>query len=359
MSRTERMPVGVLGATGSVGQRFITLLADHPWFEIAALTASERSAGKSYGEAVQWMQRAPLPERVSSMSVRASGSPLEPRLLFSALDGGVAGPIEAELAREGHLVVSNARSHRMDEDVPLLVPEVNAEHLDLVEHQSFGEGAIITNPNCSTIGLVLALKPLYDAFGLDRVNVVTMQAVSGAGVPGVPGLAIIDNVVPFIPGEEQKMESETLKVLGRLEERAVRPAAVTVSAQCNRVPVLDGHTECVSVSLERGAMADEVRSAWSSFRGAPQSLELPSAPKAPVRYVDDGDQPQPRQQRDRDGGMSISVGRLRPCPVLDYKFVTVSHNTIRGAAGGAILCAELAVARGLLAGVKAPAAAAS
>ena len=189
MSRAERIEVGILGATGSVGQRFITLLADHPWFEIAALAASERSAGKPYGEAVRWMQSAPLPERVSNMVVHASAPPSEPRLLFSALDGSIAGPVEAELARQGHLIVSNARSHRMDEDVPLLVPEVNAEHLDLIEGQSFGDGAIITNPNCSTIGLVLALKPLYDSFGLDRVNVVTMQAVSGAGIPGVSSLA--------------------------------------------------------------------------------------------------------------------------------------------------------------------------
>ena len=349
-----KIPVAVLGATGSVGQRFVSLLTDHPWFEIAALTASERSAGKPYGEAVRWMQEAPLPPEVAEMEVLPTVPPLPCRLVFSALDANAADTAEGELATSGCFVVSNARSHRMDPDVPLMVPEVNPDHLDMLQIQDRGEGAILTNPNCSTIGLVLALKPLADAFGLDKVHVVTLQALSGAGVPGVPSLSALDNVVPFISGEEDKMESETCKILGHWNGREVEPAEVRVSAHCNRVAVIDGHTECVSLSLRRKAELDEVREALAGFRGLPQELGLPSAPSRPVEVTDQVDRPQPRLDRGRGDGMAVTVGRLRPCNLFDFKFVALSHNTLRGAAGGSILVAELAIARGVLPGLQVP-----
>lgn len=352
MTVTGKIPIAVLGATGSVGQRMVALLDRHPWFRLSSVTASERSSGRPFGEAVRWLLPTPIPEEAAHMTVGATGPALEERLLFSALDASVAGSVEAEYASRGHAVVSNARNHRMDPDVPLLVPEVNPDHLDLVAGQSFGGGAIIANPNCSTIGLVLALSPLHEAFGVERVNVVTLQAVSGAGIPGVSSLQIVDNIIPFISGEEEKLETEPLKILGKLEDGRVAPAAMILSAQCNRVPVLDGHTLCVSVTLGRAATAEEIIDAWSSFRGEPVTLGLPSAPPRPVVYVDGPDSPQPRLHRDLGNGMAVAVGRLRPCPLLEWKFVTTSHNTIRGAAGGALLCAELAVARQVLPGVQ-------
>jgi aspartate-semialdehyde dehydrogenase len=350
-----KIPVGVLGATGSVGQRFVSLLATHPWFEIAALTASERSAGQPYGEAAQWFQEQPLPEAVAAMEVLPTAAPLPCRLLFSALDAAAADVAEDELARAGHFVVSNAKSHRMDPDVPLVVPEVNPDHLDLVSSQNRGGGAIVTNPNCSTIGLVLALKPLADAFGISAVHVVTMQALSGAGIPGVPSLAAVDNLIPYIPGEEEKVEAETRKILGRLNG-AIDSASIEISAQCNRVAVIDGHTECVSVRFERPAALADVRAALASFTALPQELGLPMAPVPPIVVTDRPDRPQPRLDRGVGRGMAVTVGRLRPCPVFDVKFVALSHNTLRGAAGGSILVAELAVARGLVPGVRPPAA---
>ena len=348
METGQKIKAAVLGATGTVGQRFLTLLSEHPWFEVAALTASERSSGRRYGDAVQWVQATPLPERLARMEVLPSRPPLECPIVFSALDAGVAGEVETAFAEEGHLVISNAKSHRMDSDVPLVVPEVNPDHLRLARDSRHAPGAIITNPNCSTIGLVLALKPLWDTFGVRRVSVVTMQAISGAGLPGVASYEIVDNVVPFISGEEEKMQRETRKILGALDGDSIVDADVLVSAQCNRVPVLDGHLLCVSVELERRAEPAELRSTWNGFSGEPQALELPSAPARPVRYLDLERAPQPRLHRDLEGGMAASVGRLRPCPLLDYKFVTLSHNTLRGAAGGALLLAELAVAKGLL-----------
>jgi aspartate-semialdehyde dehydrogenase len=342
--------VAVLGATGSVGQRFVSLLAGHPWFELTALTASERSAGRPYGDAVNWLQSSPIPREVGKAPLLPTepGSAGGTALAFSALDSGVAGPVEEEFARAGIVVVSNSKNHRMDPRVPLLVPEVNADHMELTKHQAFGGGAILTNPNCSTIGLVLALKPLEERFGLEAVTVVTLQALSGAGIPGVAGMRAVDNVIPFINEEEEKMERETHKILGRLAGDRIEPHGVRVSAQCNRVAVIDGHTECVSVKLAREATADELRLAWAGFEGEPQRLGLPSAPQHPIRYLDAPDAPQPRLHRDLDGGMAAAVGRLRPCDVLDWKFVTLSHNTVRGAAGGAILVAELAVEKGLL-----------
>ncbi len=346
----ERIPVALLGATGSVGQRFVALLGEHPWFEVVALMASERSAGRPYRDAVQWMLPVPLPVALADLPVQASlpASAGTARLVFSALDAAVAGPVEEEFARAGRLVVSNAKNHRMSPRVPLLVPEVNPDHLHLAGSQDYGGGAILTNPNCSTIGLVLALKPLADAFGIEAVNVVTMQALSGAGLPGVAGMQAVDNVVPFIPEEEEKIEREAQKIFGRLVGDRIEPHGLVISAQCNRVPVIDGHTQCVSVKLTRTAGADDLRQAWTSFQGEPQRLGLPSAPTPAIHYLEAPDAPQPRLHRDLGGGMAASVGRLRPCSLLDWKFVTLSHNTLRGAAGGALLVAELAVERGLV-----------
>jgi aspartate-semialdehyde dehydrogenase len=349
--RKERIPVAVLGATGSVGQRFVALLAEHPWFELAALTASERSAGKPYGEVVQWVQSTPLPAAAAERVVQptrpssAGGCPL----VFSALDAEVAGTAELAFAEAGCLVVSNARNHRMDPAVPLMVPEVNAEHLALIEgSRGEGGGAIVTNPNCSTIGLVLALKPLADAFGLTRAHVVTLQAVSGAGIPGLPSLRILDNVIPHIAGEEEKIEAETRKILGRLVEGRIADYEIVISAQCNRVPVVDGHLICVSVGLERRASVADLRAAFENFTGEPQRLLLPSSPGRPIVYLEDPDAPQPRLHREIEGGMAAVVGRLRKCPLLDFKFVVLSHNTLRGAARGSLLVAEQIVARARL-----------
>lgn len=351
-SLETKIPVAVLGATGSVGQRFVALLNGHPWFEIVALTASERSAGKTYGEAASWMQETPLPAHIADMTVLPTEPGLPCRLVFSALDSQTARKVEGPMADAGHFVVSNASAHRMDPNVPLMVPEVNPDHLDLVQHQSWNnDGAVVTNPNCSTIGLVLALKPLVDAFGLEQVHVVTMQALSGAGVPGVPSMAAIDNVVPYIGNEEDKLETEPAKILGRLQGDHIEPTDLTLSAQCNRVAVLDGHTECVSILLAERASQDEVQRAFQEFTSVPQRLRLPSAPQQPVHVTSLEDRPQPRLDRGRDGGMAVTVGRLRPCPLFDYKFVALSHNTLRGAAGGSILVAELAVVRGLVPGV--------
>ena len=354
----QRIPVAVLGATGSVGQRFVSLLLQHPWFRLAEVTASERSAGRPYAEAAQWLQSEELPGDVAGLRVLPTdpaGAPLESRLLFSALDSSAAEQVEAAYAQAGHFVVSNAKTHRMDPDVPLLVPEVNAAHLGLLEHQSdHAPGALLTNPNCSTIGLVLTLAPLHAAFGVEQVHAVTMQAVSGAGLTGVPSMQMIDNLVPYIGGEEDKLETETQKILGTLHGDSIRPADVLVSAQCTRVAVIDGHTLCVSVKLRNTPTLGEVRDALASFRAAPQELGLPSAPERPVRVMDGHDRPQPRLDRDRDKGMAATVGRLRACPLFDFKYVALSHNTLRGAAGGSILVAEQALAEGRVPGLSIP-----
>jgi len=343
----ERVPVAILGATGTVGQRFVQLLDDHPWFRIVALCASERSAGRQYGEAVRWYLPGVVPESVRHLRLDTPRPDLDARLVFSALSTHAAGPIESAFAEAGHVVVTNASPHRMDADVPLIVPEVNASHLDLVSER-VGHGMILANPNCSTIGLALALKPLEDAFGLRCCHVTTLQALSGAGLPGVPASAIADNVLPYIAGEEEKLEREPKKILGRLEGNAIVEHGLVLSAQCTRVGVRDGHTELVSVELERDASASELIEAWTTFRAEPQELRLPSAPLRPTLYLEDEDAPQPRLHRDLERGMACSIGRLRPCPLLGWKFVTLSHNTLRGAAGGALLVAELARARGLL-----------
>ena len=347
----DKIRVGVLGATGMVGQRFVQLLAGHPWFEIAALTASERSAGKTYGEACRWVVSGEMPALAKEMVVQESKPGLACRLVFSAMPATVAGPIEEEFAAAGYAVSSNARNHRLAPDVPLLVPEVNPDHLALIEIQRRRRGQkgfIVTNPNCSTAQLVLALKPLWDRFGITALSVVTMQALSGAGYPGVPSLDILDNVIPYIGGEEEKVETEPLKILGQLRGEGIREAEMTISAQCHRVATREGHLEAVSVKLGQETSREEVMEALRSFRGPLQDLGLPSAPERPIVVREENDRPQPRLDRDEGGGMSVVVGRVRECPVLDYKFLVLGHNTIRGAAGAAILNAELLTAQGYL-----------
>lgn len=341
MNLANKIPVGVLGATGSVGQKFIQLLEEHPYFELIEIAASDRSAGKQYKDAVNWILSTPIPEKTAQLQVKQCDSAFSARILFSGLDASVAGEIESSLAGRGHVIVSNSKNHRWDADVPLLIPEVNHEHLALLKHQNYGRGAIITNPNCSTIGLAVALKPLHDAFGLEQVNVVTMQALSGAGYPGVSSLDIIDNVVPFIGGEEEKLETEPKKIFGKYVNGIIELAGFKISAQTNRVAVLDGHLETVQVTLREKASPEAIIEAWKNFRSLPQELDLPLAPLQPVHYFTEDRYPQPRLHRNLDKGMATSVGRLRRCNLFDYKFVILSHNTVRGAAGGSILGAEL------------------
>ncbi len=355
MTNKPKLKVGILGATGAVGQRFIQLLAGHPWFEIAALTASDRSVGKRYADACKWLLRGGMPSSVADLPLlptEAAAIPADVRLLFSALPSGNAGPVEAELAAAGFGVCSNAASHRMDSDVPLLIPDVNPEHTALIraQQQAHGwSGFIVTNPNCTTTHLVCALKPLHDTFGLAAVNVVSMQAISGAGYPGVSAMDILDNVIPYIGGEEEKVEIEPRKLLGTLAGDTVALADFAVSAQCNRVAVRNGHLEAVSVKLKRPAAQVEVAAALAGYRGEPQRLGLPSAPDPAIILFNEADRPQPRLDRLAGKGMATCVGRLRPDPLFDYKFVVLGHNTIRGAAGGALLNAELLVAQGYLA----------
>jgi aspartate-semialdehyde dehydrogenase len=347
----KRIPVGVLGATGAVGQKFVTLLEDHPWFELTELAASDRSAGKSYKEAAVWRQYKPIPERLKATTVKPCEPALDCRVVFSGLDSSVAGEIEESFARAGYIVLSNSKNHRMDKDVPLLVPEINPEHLDLIKVQRERRGwtgAIVTNPNCSTIGLVMALAPIHRAFGVKRVIVVTMQALSGAGYPGLSAIDMLGNVIPFIGGEEDKIETEPLKIMGALDGDGIRFADCRISAHTNRVFVEDGHMECVSLELEKKATPDEVAEVLARFSSLPQELKLPSAPERPVIVTDERNRPQPRFDRDAGNGMSAVVGRIRECPVFDIRLVVLSHNTIRGAAGAAILNAELMKAQGLI-----------
>jgi len=351
MNNPEKIKVGVLGATGAVGQRFIQMLENHPWFTVTAVAASDRSVGKPYGKAARWLLSSPMPATVRDMIVQPCEPGFDARLVFSALPGSLAGSVENAFAQAGYAVSSNSSTHRMEPDVPLLIPEVNPDHLRLVDVQRRkrrGTGFIVTNPNCSTIALVLALKPLHDAFGLEKVMVTTMQAISGAGYPGVASLDILDNVIPFIGGEERKMETEPLKLMGTFEDDRIVQADIAISAQCNRVHVLDGHLEAVSVKLKQSVTTDDLIDAFESFRAEPQELRLPSAPVHPVVVRREDDRPQPRRDRDTEGGMASVVGRVRRCPILDYKFVVLGHNTIRGAAGCAILNAELLKVKGYL-----------
>ncbi len=347
---SERVPVGVLGATGTVGQEFIAGLADHPWFAVAWIGASERSAGKAYADATAWRLSAPRPEFVAGMTVRRCEPGDAPALVFSGLDSSVAGDVERAFAEAGHTVVSNARNYRMQTDVPLLIPEINADHLALLDVQARDRGwpgCIVTNPNCSTIVMTLALAPLRP-FNPSRVTVSTLQAVSGAGYPGVASLDITGNVLPHIRGEEDKMETETQKILGTLNGGAVHPHPMVVSATTTRVPVLNGHLMLVSVEFEDSPSEQDLVDAFRTFAGRPQEENLPTAPACPVHYTADPERPQPRLDVDCERGMAVTVGRLRRCPVLDWKFVALGHNTVRGAAGAAVLNAELMKVDGLL-----------
>jgi aspartate-semialdehyde dehydrogenase len=346
-----KIPVGILGATGAVGQRFIQLLENHPWFEVAWLAASERSAGLTYAEAAKWKMNSAIPERVGKMKVSDAQPAGAPKLIFAALDAAIAQEMEPRFASAGHAVITNSSAFRMHPEVPLVIPEVNGDHLRLVEKQSWRKqsgGFIVTNPNCSAIGLVMALAPLVESFGVEKVFVVTMQAISGAGYPGVPSWDILGNVVPYIAKEEEKMEAESKKLLGSLVNGHVQDADFAISAQCNRVAVEDGHTESVSVKLRKTASKEQIISAFTNFRSKIADLDLPSAPKQPVYYDAAPDRPQPRLDIHRGAGMTTSVGRLRPCNLLDWKFTVLSHNTIRGAAGAAILNAELLKVKGHL-----------
>jgi aspartate-semialdehyde dehydrogenase len=351
---SQKIPVGILGATGVVGQRFIQLLESHPWFEVAWLAASDRSAGQTYGDAVRWRLKTPIPEDVGRMTVSSAAPDGAPRVIFAALDAGIARELEPQFAAAGCAVVSNSSAFRMQDNVPLVIPEVNADHVSLIEKQCWRKqsgGYIVTNPNCSAIGLVVALAPLHRKFGIESLFVTTMQAVSGAGYPGVASLDILGNVIPYIAKEEEKMEEETRKLLGTLAGDHVEPAAFPMTAHCNRVAVEDGHTESVSVKLKRKASTDEIIATFNEFQSTPQEMKLPLAPVRPVVYDSAPDRPQPRFDVDRGHGMTVSVGRLRPCGVLDYKFTVLSHNTIRGAAGAALLNAELLKVQDLLPGV--------
>lgn len=346
---TQPLRVGILGATGAVGQIFVQLLADHPWFEVTALAASERSAGQTYRDAVNWIGKRPIPPQIAGMTVQLTEPGLDCDFVFSGLSSSVAGEVEQAFAAAGYPVISNAKNYRMQDDVPLLIPEVNPDHIRLIEKQDWGgDGFIVTNPNCSTVGLVCALRPLVDAFGVETVQVTTLQALSGAGHPGVPSLDALGNVVPYIGGEEDKMATEPKKLLGTLKNGRINPADITVSAQCNRVPVKDGHTSCVSLTLAEPASPEAVREALRRFTSPLAGKGLPSAPETFIHVDDAPDAPQPDRHVQRGRGMTVSVGRVRSCEVLDIKFVTLVHNTVRGAAGGAVLNAELLLQEGYL-----------
>jgi aspartate-semialdehyde dehydrogenase len=348
----RKLRVGILGATGTVGQRFVQLLENHPQFEVRALAASDRSQGKAYAEACTWRLPGEMPTNVRSLVIEAPRPPLDCELVFSSLPGEMAREVEGDFARAGFPVISNSSAYRMDEDVPLLIPEVNHEHLRLLDRERSAEGGkggfIVTNPNCSTIMLAMALAPLHARFGVEAVVATTMQALSGAGYPGVASLDANDNVLPFIASEEEKIESETLKILGRFDDGQIRNALMKVSAQCNRVNVSEGHMAAVRVKLSGQATLTDLREAFASFSSLPQELRLHSAPARPIILRDEEDRPQPRLDRDAGNGMSVTIGRLKPDAVMDYRFVALSHNTIRGAAGAAILNAELLLAKGRL-----------
>src|SRR6267142_2157272 len=351
-SMNRKLRVGILGATGVVGQRFIQLLEHHPQFEVTGLAASDRSQGKTYAEACTWRLPGEMPERVKQIVVRSPAPPLDCDFVFSSLPGEIAGDAEEAFARAGFPVITNSSSHRMVADVPLLIPEVNPEHLELINAQraarGYGRGFIVTNPNCSTIVIAMALAPLHRAFGVESCMATTMQAISGAGYPGVPSLDITDNVLPFIGGEEEKIEAETGKILGRVDGATIKAAPMKVSAQCNRVNVIDGHLAAIRVKLSQRVSLDQVREALASFTSEPQQLKLHSAPAKPIIIRDEVDRPQPRLDRDAGLGMSVTVGRIARDNVFDYRLLALGHNTIRGAAGAAILNAELLVARGYL-----------
>jgi len=346
----SKLKVAVLGASGAVGQRFIQLLEHHPWFEVGEVVG-KTSAGRRYGEATHWILDGAPPPRVAEMIVKPLGDELESPLVFSALPKEAALEVEVPLASKGHVVATNASAYRMEADVPLLLPEVNADHVRLVDVQrknrGWSTGALVANSNCTVMPVVMSLAPLM-SFGVEKVLMVSEQAVSGAGYPGVPSLDIIDNILPYVPGDEDKMEAESRKMLGRLDSESVEMAQFTASATCTRVPVVDGHTVVVSVQLRANPSLEDVITAWRDYRPADEVAHLPSSPQPPIHYLSQTDRPQPRRDRDAGRGMAVSIGRLRACPVLGYKYVTLSHNTIRGAAGSSILNAELLAVKGYI-----------
>ncbi len=343
----EKISVAVLGATGTVGQKFISLLENHPFFEVTEVVASSRSAGKKYKDAVSWKQDRFIPENVADLIVKTTEDTLDSRILFSGMDAEVAGPAEEEYARRGHFVISNSKNHRMDKDVPIIIPEVNPEHFELIKVQPY-KGAIITNSNCSTMFLAMVLAPLHKAFGVEKVFVSTMQAISGAGYPGVPSMDILGNVIPFIGGEEPKMECEAQKILADLKDGELVPAPFVVSAHCNRVAVFDGHTESVSVLFKNKPTVEQVKETLRNFKGIPQEKQLPFAPKQPILVFEEENRPQPARDVWKENGMAACVGRIRECSIFDIKMTVMGHNTVRGAAGAAILNAETLVALGYL-----------
>jgi aspartate-semialdehyde dehydrogenase len=339
----KKIKTGILGATGAVGQKLIALLEKHPWFEVVEVAASEKSAGKVYSERVNWKEATPIPADVGTMKIKKCLDPLKAKILFSGLDASVAGDVEEHYAKLGHVIVSNSKNHRMNEAVPLVIPEINNEHLLLINKQKTqGRGFIVTNPNCSVTMLAVALYPIFKKFGLDKVLVTTMQAISGAGYPGVPSLDILGNVIPHIAGEEEKIEKEILKMFGIMKNNKIKPANFKVSALCNRVPVYNGHTLAVSFSTKKTAQEKEIITALKSL----SALDLPSAPSEVIKYFKEANRPQPLLDINSGKGMTVSVGNLRRCNVLDWKFTVFGHNTIRGAAGAAILNAELLVKNG-------------
>ncbi len=352
MSANAKKRVGILGATGTVGQRVIHMLRHHPYFEVTALAASDRSEGKRFVEACSWKLPFEMPDAVKNIKVQAIKPPLDCDVVISSLPSNLALETEGAFAAAGYPVISNSSSYRMHPDVPLVVPEINPDHLDIIPQQKknrgYDNGYIVTNPNCTTIGLVMALAPLAQAFGIEAVMMTSMQAISGAGYPGVPSMDIVDNVIPHIGGEEEKVEEEPQKILGKLGALQIEAAAFKVSAQCNRVAVQDGHLESVRVKLSKPTTVEEVAAVLASFTGLPQELKLPTAPNRPVIVRTEPDRPQPRLDRDAEGGMATSVGRISKDTIFDFKFTLISHNTVRGAAGAAILNAELLVAKGLL-----------
>lgn len=343
----NKIPVAILGATGLVGQKFIELLQNHPLFEISELVASEKSAGKRFAEACSQIALPHISSEISNMVIKpANSKEINSKLVFSALPAEIARNIEEDFARAGKIVVSKAKAFRMDEDIPLLIPEVNPEHLELIKIQKERrqlKGCIITDPNCTTIGLALVLKPILDNFGIKHVNVTTMQALSGAGFTDVSSLSIVDNVIPFINGEEEKVEKETLKILGKLNGSKIEKANFRITATCMRVPVIDGHTEAVNIITERDATVEDLKKVLNNFAGLPQELRLPSAPEKPIIVREEIDRPQPKLDRDAGKGMSITVGRIRKLGECNFSFVLLVHNLIRGAAGAGILDAELLV----------------
>lgn len=348
-----KIKVGVLGATGAVGQRFVQLLANHPYFELTVLAASERSTGKTYQEATNWILTEPMPADLAHQAVEPISTDLDCQLLFSALPTTQAKEWESQLAAAGYGIFSNAGAHRMDTDVPLLIPEVNPDHLGLLAHQQVNRGwrrgFIVTNPNCTAMPMTMALAPLHARFGVTAVVATSMQALSGAGYPGVPSLDAIDNILPYVAeSEEIKMNEEPNKMLGRSNGQHVEPAGIAISAHCNRVPVSDGHTVTVSVSFKDKPTLDDILAAWRNWNPLPQQLNLPWAPLPALVVRAEPNRPQPRLDRDAGRGMATTIGRLRPCPVLDVRFVCLAHNTIRGAAGGSVLNAELMFAQGML-----------